>query len=126
VIDLWLPNQQTWNCQLIDMLFQQPMGTEIKQTPIIHSPDCDILCWELTPANNWRTSTKASSAGYYSTFKPDMEEQTTDPKSSGEICQQVLGQVSIQCILATYVLDVVWKKMMCIFYLLVLSLRLLG
>jgi hypothetical protein len=49
------------------------MGTEIKQTPIIHSPDCDILCWELTPANNWRTSTKASSAGYYSTFKPDLE-----------------------------------------------------
>jgi hypothetical protein len=50
VKDLWLPNQQTWDCELIDMLFQQPMATEIKQTPIIQSPDKDILCWELTPS----------------------------------------------------------------------------
>jgi hypothetical protein len=49
VKDLWLPNQQTWNTQLIDTLFQSPMAESIKSTPIIHSTDEDMLCWKLTP-----------------------------------------------------------------------------
>ena len=49
VKDLWIPNKQAWNDQLIDSLFQQPAAQIIKQTPIIISQDHDILCWKLTP-----------------------------------------------------------------------------
>ena len=49
VKDLWLPNQHAWNERLIDMLFQQPMAQDIKQTRIITSEVQDILCWKLTP-----------------------------------------------------------------------------
>jgi hypothetical protein len=48
VSGLWLPNQQGWNDQLIDNLFQQPMVQCIKQTTIIHSNQNDSLCWKLT------------------------------------------------------------------------------
>lgn len=98
VKDLWVPNQQTWNFQLIDMLFQQPMATTIKQTTVIHSPDRDILCWRLTPTGKCNTKTayraclqrmqeltrrtdaKASSAGHSSTSEPNLEEQADRPK----------------------------------------------
>jgi hypothetical protein len=48
VRDLWLPEQQAWNAQLIDALFQQPFATYIKQTPLISSQEKDILCWKPT------------------------------------------------------------------------------
>jgi hypothetical protein len=48
VKDLWTPTQQAWNHQLIDSLFQPPMATTIKNTPIICSQDEDFLCWKLT------------------------------------------------------------------------------
>jgi hypothetical protein len=49
VKDLWNPNQQAWNHHLIDSLFQAPMATIIKNTPIICSQDDDFLRWKLTP-----------------------------------------------------------------------------
>jgi hypothetical protein len=55
VKDLWLPNQQTWNTQFIDTLFQSPMAESIKSTPIIHSTDEDMLCWKLTPTGKCNT-----------------------------------------------------------------------
>jgi hypothetical protein len=55
VKDLWLPNQQDWNVQLIDTIFQEPLATNIKQTPIIHSQEKDILCWKLTPSGKCNT-----------------------------------------------------------------------
>jgi hypothetical protein len=55
VKDLWLPNRQVWNTQLIDTLFQIPMAIAIKNTPIISSQDEDILCWKLTPTGKCNT-----------------------------------------------------------------------
>jgi hypothetical protein len=60
VRDLWLPNQQIWNIQLVDMIFQQPMATAIKKISIIQSPDRDILCWTLTPSGKCNTKTAYS------------------------------------------------------------------
>jgi hypothetical protein len=50
VKDLWVPNQQAWNHNLIDTLFQEPMAHTIKNTPIICSQDAVFLCWKLTPS----------------------------------------------------------------------------
>uniref|UniRef100_A0ACD5U5W8 Uncharacterized protein n=1 Tax=Avena sativa TaxID=4498 RepID=A0ACD5U5W8_AVESA len=44
VKDLWIQNQQNWNHQLLDTLFQPPMCAIIKNTPIICSQDEDFLC----------------------------------------------------------------------------------
>jgi hypothetical protein len=99
VKDMWLPNQQAWNDQLIDMLFQQPMAEKIKQTSLIRSLDNDILCWKLSPsgkcntksgvpcvssenAGTWRTSAKTCSTGNTSNFKTNLEEQANAPEGS--------------------------------------------
>jgi hypothetical protein len=50
VKELWLPDQKIWNAQLVDTLFQEPVASAIKQTPIIDSVEKDLLCWKLTPA----------------------------------------------------------------------------
>jgi hypothetical protein len=55
VRDLWLPNQQVWNHELIDMAFQQPLMNTTKKTPIIQSPSNDILSWKLTPSGKSNT-----------------------------------------------------------------------
>ena len=59
---IWLPNQQAWNDQLIDTLFEQPTAQIIKQTPI--SQEQDILCWKLTP-----NGTCNSKSAYYACLK---------------------------------------------------------
>jgi hypothetical protein len=33
--ELWLPDQKIWNAQLVDTIFQEPVASAIKQTPII-------------------------------------------------------------------------------------------
>ena len=48
VKDLWLPDQKTWNHDLVCSLFQEPLASLIVQTDIIDDDSMDTLCWDLT------------------------------------------------------------------------------
>jgi hypothetical protein len=50
VRDLWLPNEKTWNVNLVNSLFSPHTAHAILQTPIIHTDGHDTLVWKLTPA----------------------------------------------------------------------------
>jgi hypothetical protein len=47
--DLWLPNQNLWNVNLIQSLFEPQTAEQIISTPIIKASGQDNLCWKLTP-----------------------------------------------------------------------------
>ena len=49
VRELWLPGQKTWNQQMVQALFSQPMAVTIMQTDIIEDDAPDLLSWDLTP-----------------------------------------------------------------------------
>jgi hypothetical protein len=53
VKDLWLPNQKTWNINLISTLFHPQTAQDIISTPIINVSGQDNLCWKLTPTGKW-------------------------------------------------------------------------
>lgn len=53
VKDLWLPNQNKWNNNLIDSLFHPDTATVMKQVPIIQDNGKDLLCWKLTPSGKF-------------------------------------------------------------------------
>jgi hypothetical protein len=51
--DLWLPNQKTWNANLINTLFTTEIANDILQTPIVNAVGQDTLIWKLTPAGKF-------------------------------------------------------------------------
>uniref|UniRef100_A0ACD5X281 Uncharacterized protein n=1 Tax=Avena sativa TaxID=4498 RepID=A0ACD5X281_AVESA len=75
VKDLCIPNQQTWNEQLVDSRFQQPMAQCIKQTAIFPSNEQDILCWKLTA--NGKCNSKSA---YYACLQSLQEQGEPKPK----------------------------------------------
>jgi hypothetical protein len=50
VKDLWVPNQKTWNVELVKSLFTPLIADAILETPIVNAIGQDILVWKLTPA----------------------------------------------------------------------------
>jgi hypothetical protein len=58
VADLWLQDTRTWNQDLLSTTFSQEVVQIITNTPIIHSPDPDILRWKPSP--NGQCSSKSS------------------------------------------------------------------
>ena len=91
VKDLWMPNRKEWNINLIDMLFQEPMASFIKQTQVLSLQDKDILCWKLTPAGKCNTK---------SAYKACLQKlhENGEPMPS---------QVSTQ---TTHLLKLIWKN----------------
>lgn len=53
VSDLWLPNQKTWNTNLVNDLFHPHTAQAILQTPIVNTTGQDVLVWKLTPAGDY-------------------------------------------------------------------------
>jgi hypothetical protein len=53
VKELWLPNQKTWNANLINSLFIPEIANDILQTPILKAAGQDTLIWKQTPAGNF-------------------------------------------------------------------------
>lgn len=52
VTDLWIPNQQNWNVDLINSLFTPETPAAIIQNPIINAEGQDTLVWKLTPSGD--------------------------------------------------------------------------
>ena len=52
VKDLWVPNQKTWNVQLVNSLFTPQAADVILKTPIVNAPGQDVLVWKLTPTGD--------------------------------------------------------------------------
>ena len=52
VRDLWLPNQKTWNVDLVRSLFSSQTASAILQTPIVTANGQDTLVWKLTPTGD--------------------------------------------------------------------------
>jgi hypothetical protein len=86
VRDLWTPNEQQWNEQLLDVLFQEPVATQIKNTPIISAQEEGILCWKLTP--NGKCNTKSA----YRVCLANLQENG-EPKPGRSIRVQLLNRV---------------------------------
>jgi hypothetical protein len=53
VKDLWVPNQKTWNIQLVTSLFTPDTANAILQTSIVNTTRQDVLVWKLTPAGKF-------------------------------------------------------------------------
>jgi hypothetical protein len=72
VKDLWIGSQKQWNNHLIEALFQEPLATSIKQTPILHTEDNDLLVWKLTPTGicNTKSAYKACLQRMYDNGEP--------------------------------------------------------
>ena len=88
VKDLWNPNQQAWNHQLIDSLFQAPTDTIIKNTPIISSQDEDFLCWKLMPSGKC-----SSKSAYRACLKYLQDQGEPTPRQVHSSTKQVLIQM---------------------------------
>jgi hypothetical protein len=58
IADLWLQDTRTWNQDLLSTTFSQQAVQFITNTPIVHSPDPDILRWKPSP--NGQCSSKSS------------------------------------------------------------------
>jgi hypothetical protein len=88
VKDLWLPDQQAWNHQLIDSLFQRPLADSIKNMPLICSQEEDILCWKLTPAGNCN-----SKSAYRACLQNLQEHGEPKPSQLNPLTKQLLKQI---------------------------------
>uniref|UniRef100_A0ACD5W9B0 Uncharacterized protein n=1 Tax=Avena sativa TaxID=4498 RepID=A0ACD5W9B0_AVESA len=115
------------------------MADLVKQTPIIHSQEEDILCWKLTPQVNatqklhialvfkdcrnkvnqdqdrFNRALSSSSTRSGRTDKLPQEYRHSAGDFLEKQCQQELELVSSLFILVSYVLDVVLKRMTSIF-----------
>lgn len=58
VKDLRVPNQKSWNVQLVKSLFTPHTAEAILQTPIVNASGQDVLVWKLTPTGEY-TSKRA-------------------------------------------------------------------
>ena len=89
VKDLWIPNQKTWNENLINTLFTPSAAITIKQTQIIDTDEQDLLCWKLT--HDGKCTTKSA---YYACLQVLYEQRQVDrPRKPNTQTIQLLNQV---------------------------------
>jgi hypothetical protein len=74
ISDLWLQGTTIWNQELLSTTFSQHVVQHITNTPVVQSPDHDILRWKSSP--NGQCSSK-------STYKFLQLQQTHSLPTSG-------------------------------------------
>jgi ribonuclease HI len=104
VRDLWIPNEKTWNINLVNSLFSPHTAHAILQTPIINTDGQDTLVWKLTP-----TGMHSSKSAYKHCFNNLALPVNQQPKVVPQQITSLLNQVWQDKTLAPRVQTFAWR-----------------